>query len=118
MDYSQVQKVAKDTIEYIKTEIRQNMSLAEVRKLCEEFMVEEGITSFWYWDIGAFIFSGKETMLSISGREYITSERKIEENDIITIDLSPQYGNVWGDYARTIIVENGIVVNNILDILK
>ena|GEM_PF-6146651 len=31
--------------------------------------------------------------------------RVIGNNDIITIDLSPQVANIWGDYARTIIVE-------------
>ena len=34
-------------------------------------------------------------------------------NDIITIDLSPQVANIWGDYARTIIVENGKDVEDI-----
>ena len=29
----------------------------------------------------------------------------------MTIDLSPQCGNIWGDYARTIILENGVVVD-------
>lgn len=32
---------------------------------------------------------------------------------MITIDLSPQTGNIWGDYERTIIVENGKVVEDI-----
>ena len=73
-------------------------------------MTELGADSFWYWDIGAFVFSGDETTLSVSGKEYNTGERFIEENDIITIDLSPQSGDTWGDYARTIIVENGVVV--------
>lgn len=43
----------------------------------------------------------------------MTSDRVIGNNDIITIDLSPQVGNIWGDYARTIIVENSMVVENI-----
>jgi methionine aminopeptidase len=116
MDYSQVQKVAKDTIEYIKTVIKQDMSLLEVRQLCEEFMIEKGITSFWYWNVGAFIFAGNETALSVSGREYKTSDRKVEQNDIITIDLSPQNNNIWGDYSRTIVIENGKVINNVSEI--
>ncbi len=29
----------------------------------------------------------------------------------VTIDLSPQNDNIWGDYARTIILENGVVVD-------
>lgn len=37
----------------------------------------------------------------------------IVSNIDITIDLSPQTGNIWGDYARTIIVENGKVVEDI-----
>ncbi|MHB8066181.1 MAG: M24 family metallopeptidase, partial [Ruminiclostridium sp.] len=118
MDYFRVQKVAKDTIEYIKTVIEQDMSLLEIRRLCEEFMIEKGVTSFWYWDIGAFIFGGNETTLSASGREYTTSDIKIKENDIITIDLSPQYNNIWGDYARTIVIENGKVINNVSEIMN
>lgn len=50
--------------------------------------------------------------MSVSGKEYTTSDRVISENDIITIDLSPQNGDTWGDYARTVIIENGSVVDS------
>ncbi len=109
-EYRDVQKIAKETIKYVKTEIRPGMPLPEVRRLCEEKMTELGADSFWYWDVGAFVFAGDETTVSVSGKEYTTSERVIESNDIITIDLSPQIGDTWGDYARTIIIENGCVV--------
>ena len=110
MEYKEVQKIAKDTIEYAKKHIESGMNLLDIRKICEEKMIELGADSFWYWDVGAFIFSGDETTISVSGTEYKTSDRIIEQNDIITIDLSPQNQNVWGDYARTIIIQNGIVV--------
>ena len=116
MDYREVQKIAKDTIVYIKNEIRPGMSLVEVRRLCEEKMLSLGADSFWYWDVGAFVFSGDETTESVSGREYVTSDRMISKNDIITIDLSPQSKDTWGDYARTIIIENSKVVQNYEDI--
>ena len=112
-EYNDVQKIAKETIEYIKTEIRPGILLTEVRRLCEEKMMLLGADSFWYWDIGAFVFAGDETTVSASGKEYTTSERVIEFNDIITIDLSPQIGDTWGDYARTIIIENGCVVKSV-----
>ena len=112
MQYTEVQNIAKKTIEFIKDNIQAGMTLVEVRHLCETKMLELGADSFWYWDVGAFVFAGDETTLSVSGKEYITSERVIAENDIITIDLSPQNGDVWGDYARTIIIENGKVVEN------
>lgn len=108
--YQQVQKIAKDTMVYIRQNIKAGMNLLEIRKLCEAKMLEFGADSFWYWDVGAFVFAGDETAISVSGTEYTTSDRIISQNDIITIDLSPQKEDIWGDYARTLIVQNGIVV--------
>ena len=112
MQYTEVQNIAKKTIEFIKEKIQSGMTLLEIRTLCETKMMELGADSFWYWDVGAFVFAGDETTLSVSGKEYTTSRRVIAENDIITIDLSPQYGDTWGDYARTIIIENGKIVES------
>lgn len=111
MNYKEVQLIGKQTIEFIKGAIRPGMKLEEVRRQCEEKMLELGADSFWYWDIGAFIFSGDETAISISGKNYKTADKLIQKNDIMTIDLSPQWKNIWGDYARTIIIEDGKVVN-------
>lgn len=116
MNYVRVQEIAKDTIDFIKTKISAGMELTEIRQLCEDKMLELGADSFWYWDIGAFVFAGDETTVSVSGREYITSDRKIASDDIITIDLSPQNNNIWGDYARTLIIEDGSVVDDINNI--
>ena len=77
----------------------------------QQKMLELGADSFWYWDVGACVFAGDETTVSVSGKQYVTSDRIINENDIVTIDLSPQNDNIWGDYARTIILENGVVVD-------
>jgi len=111
MEYRDVQGIAKRTMEYIKREIRPGMALKDVRLRCEDMLMSLGADSFWYWDVGAFVFAGDETNLSISGRTYHTSERFIGGNDIVTIDLSPQVGDTWGDYARTIIIEDGKVVD-------
>ena len=111
--YSRIQLAAKQTIEYIKKNIKPGMNLLEIRELSEEKLLELGADSFWYWDVGAFVFAGDETTVSVSGKQYVTSDRVIGNNDIITIDLSPQMGNIWGDYARTIIVGNGKVVEDI-----
>ena len=113
MNYQEVQMIAKKTMDYIKKMIKPGMNLIEVRKICEDKMLELGADSFWYWDIGAFIFSGEETSISISGKRYQTASKLIETNDIITIDLSPQNNHIWGDYARTIIIENGQVITEI-----
>ncbi|MDE7253959.1 MAG: aminopeptidase P family protein [Acetatifactor sp.] len=111
--YRQIQQAAKQTIEYIKNMIKPGINLLEIRENCEKKLLESGADSFWYWDVGAFVFAGDETTVSVSGKQYATSDRVIGDNDIITIDLSPQIGNIWGDYARTIIVEQGEVVDDI-----
>ena len=113
MTIREMQNLNRDTMKYALEIIAPGMTLTELKKHCEEFMLSHGADSFWYWGVGAFIFSGDETAASVSGREYKTSDRKIKHNDIITIDLSPQKDSVWGDYARTLIVENGHVVRNI-----
>ena len=87
------------------------MNLLEVRKMCEDKMLELGAGSFWYWDVGVFVFAGDETTVSVSGTQYVTSDRLIARNDIIRIDLSPQNEDTWGDFARTLIVQNGTVVD-------
>ena len=107
MTYQQVQAKAKATMQYAQKTIRSGMRLTEVRKLCEDKMLELGADSFWYWDVGAFVFAGDETAVSVSGRNYVTSGRLVAPVDIVTIDLSPQIGDTWGDYARTIILQDG-----------
>lgn len=109
MEYCDVQRIAKDTIAYARQNIRPGMHLCDVRKMCEEKMLELGADSFWYWDVGAFVFAGDETAVSVSGRVYVTSNRVIKADDIVTIDLSPQHGDTWGDYARTIVLQGGAV---------
>ncbi len=112
MTIHEMQNLNRATIEYASTVIVPGMTLARLRKLCEEYMLSHGADSFWYWDVGAFVFAGDRTAVSVSGREYETDDRVIARNDIITVDLSPQNNCVWGDYARTLIVENGRVVKD------
>ena len=106
------QQIAKDTMAYIADVIRPGMTLSALRRLAEDKMISLGADSFWYWDIGALVFAGEESGLSVSGREYRTSDRIISENDIVTVDLSPQKAGVWGDYARTLILENNRVTED------
>lgn len=113
MTIHEMQNLNRTTIEYASSIIVPDMTLVELRMLCEEYMLSHGADSFWYWDVGAFVFSGDRTAVSVSGQEYKTDNSKIKQNDIITIDLSPQRGGIWGDYARTLVIENGCVIKNI-----
>ncbi len=109
--YSAMQDLNRAAIKYIACAMRVGMNIRDIKALCENYLLENGADSFWYWDVGAFIFSGDETAVSVSGRDYMVTDRTIQENDIITIDLSPQKSNIWGDYARTLVFENGVLCN-------
>lgn len=109
--YSAMQDLNRAAMKYIAGMMKVGMNLRDIKTLCENYLLENGADSFWYWDIGAFVFSGDETVISISGRDYMVADRTIQENDIITIDLSPQKNNIWGDYARTLVFENGVLCN-------
>ena len=60
-----MQNLNRDTMNYLVHNIKAGMLLKEVRELCETYMLKNGADSFWYWDIGAFVFSGDETTISL-----------------------------------------------------
>ena len=116
--YSAMQNLNRATMKYAAGTIKVGMSLRDIKSLCEDYLLENGADSFWYWGVGAFVFAGEETTLSVSGREYKVADRIIQSNDIITIDLSPQKNSIWGDYARTLIFEDGVLCSAIDKIKK
>lgn len=108
-----MQKIAKDTMTFLKSTISVGQTLEEIKKIAENKMLELGADSFWYYDIGCLIYAGADTMQSVSGKKYKVPNKILTENEFITIDLSPRYNKVWGDYAETIILQNGKVVENL-----
>ncbi len=111
--YSEMQNLNRAAIKHIACTMKVGMNLQDIKALCEDYLLKNGADSFWYWDVGAFVFAGDETAISISGRDYMAADRTVQENDIITIDLSPQKNNIWGDYARTLVFENGVFCDEI-----
>lgn len=59
-----------------------------------------------------FIFAGEGTTQSVSGREYTTPDYVLGQDELLTLDLSPQRDGVWGDFARTLILENGMPLSD------
>ena len=116
--YSSMQDLNRLAIKYAADTIEIGMSLSDIKELLENYLLENGADSFWYWDVGAFIFAGEETALSVSGKDYKVADRVIQSNDIITIDLSPQRNGIWGDYARTLVFEDGVLCDETSKIKK
>ena len=104
------QQIAREAISEMHGIIRVGMSEKEIADTICEIMTKKGSQYWWYHGVGALVFLGKRTRLSMSAREYVPDpDNRVAENDIITIDCSPTVDRYWGDYTRTIFVEDGIV---------
>ncbi len=110
--YQLVQGIAKDTMNYLASFIRAGVSELDIVNAANEYMSSRGISSFWYYGLGSLVFVGERTTLSISGRDYKPSGRMVENDDLVTVDLGPQIGSYWGDFARSFVIENGEVTKN------
>jgi Xaa-Pro aminopeptidase len=73
-------------------------------------MRERGIGDTWYHDCPALVLLGSRSCESVSGRHYRPAAESVGEHNVVTVDLSPRVDDIWGDCARTYIVEEGRVV--------
>lgn len=102
------QRAAIRTVEELNERLVPGMSEREVDRLAEKILRENGIRKFWYHDIACLTLIGGHSAVSVGGSEYDPGDDiVIGENDVITLDLSPAIGLSWGDYARTLFMENG-----------
>ena len=107
--YQNSQGLAKDTMKYLGNIIETGMSEKDIVIEAEKYMIDKGSEEFWYHGKGALVLIGKNTLLSISGRDYVPSDLKVEDIDLVTIDVGPVLANCWGDYARSLMVYGGHV---------
>ena len=105
-----VQALAKCAIEELIGFIRPGVTEQQIANVAEDLMCGLGIDRFWYHGVAALVLVGKRTTLSVSGKDYVPTSTSVQSDDLVTIDLSPAIGKVWGDYARSIFVEAGVAL--------
>ena len=107
--YLQVQdiglRVLRDIVPFIKSGVRE----CDVANICSQLLERFGAKESWYHDVPALVLVGERTTLSVSGTDYKPADIAIKANDLVTIDLSPMVNGIWGDCARSYIVESGTV---------
>jgi Xaa-Pro aminopeptidase len=79
--------------------------------LATNLLFEEGIESTWYYGVYALVLLGSRSCISASGRHYVPSDEAVGDFNLVTVDLSPEINGCWGDCARSIIIENGVVTD-------
>ena len=95
---------------YLGSYLHAGLSESDVAAAAREFMSARDVSSFWYYDVAALVLVGSRTVKSISGKHYAPTTIKIKDNDIVTVDLSPELDSYWGDLARTFVIERGNVI--------
>ncbi len=107
--YKEVQAVAKTVLEEIKSFISSEVTEKEIALRCKSLMERHGIDETWYYDCPALVLLGSRSCLSVSGKDYVPSEEKVGNENLVTVDLSPLKGLLWGDCSRSFVVEGGSV---------
>ena len=114
--YKKVQSVAKTVLSEISDYIKVGVSEQEIAQTCQDLMISKGIQKFWYHNVAALVLLGNRTKLSISGKNYKPSMLLVSERDLVTIDLSPEINQYWGDCARSFaVIEGKVCTRNIFD---
>lgn len=108
-NYQKVQDAARYTLSAITQFIKPGVSEDYLVKKCDELQKAAGVNSYWYKSLPALVLAGDRTTLAISSTPYLPSDKKIQENDLLTIDLNPSIDGYPGDMARTYYIEAGIV---------
>ncbi len=109
MDYKAVQASAKQVLTELCEVIGSDSTEQSIAAFAIDRLSELGLPDTWYHSCPAFVLAGSRSCLSFSGRDYVPSEERIGSNNLITVDLSPRAGSIWGDCARSFPVEDGRV---------
>lgn len=107
---AQVQRLARQVLAELPAVIGPDSSEASIAAHATFRLRELGLTETWYYDCPALVLAGSRTCLSVSGRDYVADARPIGTDNLVTVDLSPASGPLWGDCARSFVVERGRVV--------
>ena len=110
--YRAVQGAAKQVLAELCDMIGSDSTEESIAAFAIQRLSELGLPDTWYHSCPAFVLAGDRTCLSISGREYIPDKDPIGNDNLVTVDLSPCAGEVWGDCARSFAIERGRVAVN------
>ncbi|WP_248769690.1 M24 family metallopeptidase [Pseudomonas sp. MWU12-2345] len=103
-----VQAAAKSVLAQLVNHITPNSTEASIVRIAADMLTQLGYPDTWYYDCPAFVLLGSRSLASVSGRDYQPSEEAVGLRNLVTVDLSPRSGTVWGDCARSFYVEDGI----------
>jgi predicted N-acetyltransferase YhbS/methionine aminopeptidase len=108
--YRAVQAAAKAALAALAPTVASGDTERELADRAAALLRAQGLHDTWYYDCPALVLLGSRSCPSISGRDYRAGGEAVGETDLVTVDLSPRRRDVCGDYARSLCVEHGRVV--------
>lgn len=105
--YRRVQAAAKAVLGELGATITASDTEATIAGRAALMLAARGFPDTWYYNCPAFVLLGSRSCLSISGRQYIPADEPVGSSNLITVDLSPREEDIWGDCARSFVVEGG-----------
>lgn len=105
--HAEIQAIAKAILVEIGSSIDSTDSEETLASRAITLLAGFGIVETWYYDCPALVLLGSRSCLSVSGRDYVPSKEPVGQFNLVTVDLSPLRNGIWGDCARTFVVENG-----------
>ncbi|MNO94785.1 Metallopeptidase family M24 [compost metagenome] len=103
-----VQAAAKSVLAQLVDHITPDSTEVSIARIAADMLTQLGYPDTWYYDCPAFVLLGSRSQASVSGRDYQPSEEAVGLQNLVTVDLSPRSGTLWGDCARSFYVEDGI----------
>ena len=105
-----VQAKAKEVLQELRSLITAESTERSIVEAARRLLTARGLPDTWYYNCHALVLVGSRSCESVSGRYYVPNEELVGLSNLVTIDLSPCDGEVWGDCARSFCVEDGGVV--------
>ena len=105
--YRELQNIAKCVLSELHSRIEQDDSERTLVQKASELLSDKGVSDTWYHGCPALVLLGSRNCLSISGKDYKPADERVGLHNLVTVDLSPRVGSIWGDCARSFYVENG-----------
>lgn len=106
-EYRIVQNAARTALAQLGPTIRPSDTEATIAKRAVDLLADLGFPDTWYYTCPALVLLGSRSCASLSGREYVPSNEHVGEFNLVTVDLSPLRGDIWGDCARSYCIEDG-----------
>jgi Xaa-Pro aminopeptidase len=103
-----VQVAAKEVLQRLVGHITPESTETSIATEAAAMLAECGYPDTWYYNCPAFVLLGSRSKASLSGRVYEPSTEPVGFRNLVTVDLSPRRGDIWGDCARSFYIEEGV----------